>query len=353
MNILVYGLGAIGGYIAANLADVGHDVGAVVRPHRVAETAANGITITEGERTIHATIAAYGSLQEAVAVRPYDLIVLGVKSYHLPGVIADLVAHYPHAPMILSTQNGIGVEDGLIAQFGRQRVLASAVTATVSHQEDGALLVEKPGRGLAIAPTQLGQEIGRYVGLFDGSMIVVKHVADYRAMKWSKAMFNLIGNASSAILNMRPADIYKHPQLFKLEMQMIREMLAVMKTEQIPVVNLASTPSKLFAWSMHYLPTFLKKPLMQYVIQTGRGNKMPSFNLDLQAGRPTSEVIFHNAAIARIGTENGIAVPVNTMLSEVLVKLVDKELAWEQWQLQPDKLAAVLREKRHLLRESH
>ena len=48
-------------------------------------------------------------------------------------------------------------------------------------------------------------------------------------MKWSKLLANLVGNATSAILDLDPASIYADKRLYAIERRQLREALAVMR----------------------------------------------------------------------------------------------------------------------------
>jgi ketopantoate reductase len=71
---------------------------------------------------------------------------------------------------------------------------------------------------------------------------------------------------------------------------------------------------------------------------SGRGTKMPSLQIDLAAGQPVSEVGVLNGAIVETGEKLGIATPVNQTLTDILNGLVTGELAWQDYQNQPEKL---------------
>lgn len=343
MRFLIYGAGAVGSYFGINLASVGHEVAFITRPQRVADYQQHPISVEEAGRTISADVDFYPSLPAALQGRAYDLLILAVKSYQLPAISAELASYYPNVPMILVTENGLGVEDSLIELFGRERVLACAITATISRISEYQFRVEKTNRGFALAPTQRGADIGRWLTIFDGTPVKVAGVDNYQSIKWSKALFNFIANATSAIINWGPKEIYRHPDLFRLEIGMLRELVAVIDAQKIPVVNLASVPARTFATALRHAPLFILKPGMQYVLDQGRGNKMPSFNLDLMAGKRESEVIFHHAALAEIGRKIGVATPINALLSSILLQLVRGEVPLEAWHNQPDKLIAAWR----------
>ena len=95
---------------------------------------------------------------------------------------------------------------------------------------------------------------------------------DAAAMKWSKMFTNLIANPTSAILNMTAAEVLAHPGMYRMEIGMLRECLAVMKAKRIPVVNLPGTPVRRLHW-LSELPTWLSKPVLSRAAGAGRGAK--------------------------------------------------------------------------------
>src|SRR5262249_54469748 len=109
------------------------------------------------------------------------------------------------------------------------------------------------------------------------------------AMKWSKLLANLVGNAPSAILDMPVAALYADPQLYQIEKHTLRECLIVMRRLGYGVVDLPGTPARALGWMVTYLPDALARRLLGRFVGAGRGAKMPSLNLDLQAGRPRTE----------------------------------------------------------------
>jgi 2-dehydropantoate 2-reductase len=164
------------------------------------------------------------------------------------------------------------------------------------------------------------------------------HPAD---MKWSKMLTNLPANAVAAILDLTPAEVFTHPGLFRLEMEILREALQVMRAHGIKVVNLPGTPVRALAWGI-YLPEWIARPLMQKAVGGGRGGKMPSFHIDLHSGRGKSEVEWLNGAVVRFGEQAGISTPVNRFLTETLMALIRGEVPLDEYTRRPEKLLAML-----------
>jgi 2-dehydropantoate 2-reductase len=179
---------------------------------------------------------------------------------------------------------------------------------------------------MGMAPAQPGGDVGRWADLMGKAGIRVQQVADHQALKWSKALLNIVGNASSAILNRPPAVLYRSPMVFQLEMRMLREALAVMKAMRLGLVNLPGAPARHLAAVVQHAPDFLLQPLLTRIVNQGRGDKMPSFHIDLWGGKGRSEVVFHNGAIAKAGRTVNVLTPVNQAFNDILLKLIRREL---------------------------
>lgn len=344
MKILVFGSGAVGGYLGARLSHAGHDVTLVARAAMAENIAENGLIIAEDNKRLVARPQTAFSLRQALlddAV--YDLILLGMKSYDLEDALNELVAFCPNLPTLITLQNGIGVEEPFIRQYGAERVVAGSVTIPLNMSASHIITVEKSERGLALAPTAAHQSIDQWVNLFQEAGVSTTKVKQYQSLKWSKALLNIMGNASAAIVNRHPRVIYNYEPTFRLEVTMLRETLAVMRKLEIKVINLPGVPAAKLQTALRWLPEFILKPSLASRVSEGRGEKLPSFHMDLSAGKEKNEVVYHNGAIARVGREQGVETPVNTVLNDLMLKLVRKEIDWRQFDGQPKRLIQEIR----------
>ena len=341
MNILVYGAGAIGGYLGSRLLQSGHQVVMLDRQEMADAINRDGIQVSEGGQMVEVKPTAVSSLDETLAFEQrYDLILMGLKSYDLPAALEQLSRSAPDSATIITVQNGIGIERPFIDKFGAKRIVAGSLTTPVSKEHGNVLVIERSDRGLGLAPTLQGQDIRNWVALFQEAGIPATGIDDYESMKWSKAMLNMIGNATSAILKMPPGDIYGNNDTYDLEARMLRETLAVMAKKQLQVVDLPGPSPRSLATAIRWAPRFLLKPVLTKLVSKGRGEKMPSFYIDLTSGRGKSEVIYHNGAVAKAGTAVGVKTPVNQVLNDVLLKLTNKEIDREQFEGHPERLVA-------------
>lgn len=339
MNFLIYGAGAVGSYIGARLTQSGHHVSMVTRRASTADLISRqGLTITENDEKHTVEPEMFTSLRLAVQNRAFDSIFLAMKSYDVAEALNPLIAFLPSPPPLITLQNGIGLEEFINSEYGGCEIVAGSLTTPVSRNTPDHIVIERSNRGLAIAPTVQGQSVTSWAELLNSAGITTKTIANHHSMKWSKALLNMIGNASSAILNRHPSVIYKFKPTFRMEVAMLKETLAVMKAQNIKLVNLPGMSVKQLAFAIQRLPSGIVQSTLAKRVSEGRGNKMPSFHIDLSSGRSNSEVIYHNGAVAKAGHTHNIPTPVNTALNDILVKLIRREIDWEVYNGNPQKL---------------
>lgn len=318
---LIVGAGAIGSYLGGSLALAGHPVTALARPRQAEALRATGLRVNGRACAPHIT----ATLASALDASP-DIIALAVKTFDVPRFASDLRALTAAPPPILCLQNGVDSEPYLAGVFGAGRVLAGTVTTAVSVRGLGDVVIEK-ARGVGVSANHpLSAAVS---AALNTAGIRTRLYANAPAMKWSKLLANLLGNAQAAILNRPVRAIYANPRLFDIEQRMMREALAVLRALRLPVVDLPGTPVSAMAWAFRALPAGLARPLLQWGVSGGRGDKMPSLNLSAQAGRPT-EVDALNGAVVQHGAVRGVPTPINAGLTRLVhaVAADGQQRAW-------------------------
>ncbi len=340
MCFLCFGVGAIGTYIGGSLAAAGHKVVFVERPSVADEVRQHGLTIHLSHTTHRIpNPQLVDSVEEALTLGPFDAAILAVKSFDTQSVLDGLIPHATALPPILSFQNGVENEPLLAARLGQEKVIPGTVTTAVGRNGPGDIVVERL-RGIGIS-THHTKGVN-LVTVMDQAGLRARGFANPAAMKWSKMLTNLITNASSAILNMTPAEIFAHPGLYRMETRQLRETLRVMKAQNIPVVDLPSTPVRALAWMVTNLPLSLSRILLEQSVGKGRGGKMPSFHIDLYSGRGKSEVDYLNGAVVRYGNRFHVATPVNKALNDLLLAMTSGDIPRDQYAGQPEKFLAAI-----------
>jgi 2-dehydropantoate 2-reductase len=335
-RVLSIGAGAIGTYIGGSLALKGHQVVFVERPAVAEELVSRGLRLTLGEQDHHIPEPrVLPSIEAALALGEFDVTLFALKSYDTPNFIQSLAVSPASLPVILCLSNGVDNEPALAKTLGPQKVIAGTVTSAVGRRDAGDIVLERL-RGVGIAADHPISE--RLAAALDDAGLNARIFPNAADMKWSKMLTNLIANATSAILDLPPAQIFADPDLYRLEIMQLREALAVMRAQGIGVVDLPGTPVRLLAFAVRYLPLSVSRPFLTKAVGSGRGGKMPSFHLDLHSGSGKSEVDFLNGAVVQAGEQVGIPTPVNATLTETLLNLSSGELAIDQFAHQPGRL---------------
>jgi 2-dehydropantoate 2-reductase len=340
MRILVFGAGAIGTYIGGSLALAGEEVVFLERKDVAIQLLNTGLKLglPGGERSIQKP-SIVTSLEEAFTSGAYDLAILAVKGFDTASVLDMMGPFIEKIPPVLCFQNGVENEPAIAAVLGENRVIRGTVTTAIGRRGLGDIQVERfRGTGIDLNhPLSAG-----VLAACNRAGLGMLGFDNGSAMKWSKMLTNLMGNATSAILNWPPAKVYADPRVFDLERKQLLEVLAVMNAKGIPVVDLPGTTVKLLAFALRYLPSFVTRPLLVKAVGGGRGAKMPSFHIDLYFGRGNSEVDWLNGAVVRAAEQSGRNAPVNKLLTEVLTKLTSGEWKKEEFDNNPEKLLSMV-----------
>ena len=131
---------------------------------------------------------------------------------------------------------------------------------------------EKKRGGIGIAPI-ISQSVESLAAQLNQAGIVTRSYADYRSMRWSKLLLNIIGNATSAILNMNTVRVFNDRRLVWLEVAQLREAIAVMDKLQVRPVPLPGYPVPLLVLALRLVPTPLLGLVMRPLVVQGPGGK--------------------------------------------------------------------------------
>src|SRR5215216_2236985 len=346
LNVLVFGAGAIGTYIGGSLVLAGHQLVFVEQPKIVDELRERGLrldlTLDERRKTQDASridpssFRIVSTLEEALHYGPFDVALFALKSFDTPAALEGLKPFAEKMPPILCFSNGVSNEPAIAKALGSDKVIYGTVTSAIGRRGAGDIVLERL-RGVGVAK---GHPLSEKVNAALDKAYLNSQLFDHAdSMKWSKMLSNLLANPTSAILDMTAREVFANRDLYKLEIDMLRECLAVMKAQGIEVVDLPGTPVRALAFATT-LPLWLSKPFLSRAAGAGRGSKMPSFHIDLHTGRGKSEVEYLHGAVVRAGEQCHVPTPVNKVLTETLMALTRKEISPEEFAHKREKLLA-------------
>lgn len=344
LKILVFGAGAIGTYFGGSLILAGHQVVFVEQQKMVDQLREHGLrldlTLDERRKTNEAYLiepqkfVIVPSLEEALKFGPFDIALFALKSFDTPAALESMKPFAEKLPPILCLSNGVQNEQFIAQAFGEDKVIYGTVTTAIGRRGAGDIVLEKL-RGTGIAD---GHPLSKkLVDAFNDAFLKCRLYAEPHSMKWSKMLTNLVGNPTSAIFNMTAAEVFADKNIYKIEIEMLSECLAVMAAQNFEVVDLPGTPVKALALAAK-LPLWLSKPFLSQAAGSGRGAKMPSFHIDLYSGRGKSEVEYLHGAVVNAGKKYNIPTPVNALLTKTLLSLTNNEIPLDEYDHQPEKL---------------
>jgi 2-dehydropantoate 2-reductase len=284
--------------------------------------------------------AARQSLAEAGG--PFDFVFLTVKGFDTLDAIEQLGPVLRPGTILGSFQNGVGNEETVTATLPDQALLAGSLTLPVSLDEPGLVHQHSRRGGVALAPVSPEVNVGPLVRKLTQAGLKGRRYSDFRAMKWSKLLLNILGNAQSAILDLPPSHVFADSELFGYEQAAFREAVAVMDRLRLPIVSLPGFPVPTLSRVMS-LPRLVAQLVLEPRIGGARGSKMPSLWWDLSRGKGRTEAAYLNGAVVDAGRLQGVPTPVNSVLWALLEKVTKSPSEWERYRRRPDRLKQLLR----------
>src|SRR5512139_1297968 len=236
LKVLSFGAAAIGTYIGGSLALAGHQIVFVENPAVVEELHDRGLRLdltldrrrktNEAFRITPPSFLIVSSLEDALRYGPFDVALFALKSFDTRAALEGMKPYADKMPPILCLSNGVSNESAIARVLGSDKVIYGTVTSAVGRRGAGDIVLEKL-RGVGVAKGHpLSEKLN---SAFDKAYLNSKLFDNADSMKWSKMLTNLMANPTSAILDMTAGEVFANRDLYKLEIDMLRECLAVMK----------------------------------------------------------------------------------------------------------------------------
>lgn len=297
MRIVIIGAGALGGVIGFYLAGVAEVVLVDPWEAHVAAIAAHGLSC---ERDGVAMLRPVRAVTDPAQAGPAEVVLVLVKARQTPWAAA--VAQQLLAPdgVAYTLQNGLGNREALATVLGTERV-GQGVTSLggtllgpgrVRHAGTGpTILAATPDRQRAAALATLLTRAGLPASVSD----------DVEGLVWGKLVVNAGINALTALLRVPNGALAETPAARAVLAAAVREAAAVAAARGV---------------------TLPYPDPVDHVLAVARatGANRSSTLQDVLRGAPT-EIAAINGAVAREGTQQGVATPVNALLASLIEAL--------------------------------
>lgn len=188
-RIAIIGAGALGCYYGARLAKAGEDVHFLARSSRAA-LMARGIRIKTPTERIHLRkIQVYGS---AADIGPCDLVILAVKATANDQLLKLLPPLLGQNTVVLTLQNGLGVEEPVAEVVGPDRVSGAICFIGANRTAPGMVEVIFPGlMMIGKFGKPAGERTHAIAALFARGGMKCEAHDNLEEMRWRKLVWNV------------------------------------------------------------------------------------------------------------------------------------------------------------------
>ncbi len=301
MQILIYGIGGVGGYFGGKIADASYEVSMIGRGKHLEAIQQNGLFIEsiKGDFKVIPKVAT-DDLQQVPAP---DLVILGVKSWQLKDAANALKAVIKEDTIVLPLQNGADNVEQLLQVLPEKNLIAG-LCRIVSF-------IERPGKikHASFEPEIIFGEINNSQSerihsvkeIFDRSGIQNSIPEDIQLEIWKKFLFIVTISGIGGLTRVPIGRIRESEYLVDLMQKTALEILDVANAKKIPLTR------------EHVKEVF-------EIIAIQPFETTASTQRDLMNERP-SELEKFNGFIVQEGARLGIPTPVNKFIYECLLPM--------------------------------
>jgi 2-dehydropantoate 2-reductase len=297
MRFIIYGAGAVGGTIGAELFDHGHEVLLIARGAHYEAIKKSGLIFNTpgGSRTLPIPVVSH---PDQITFCESDVVILTVKSQHTSATLQDLLAAAgPDIPLVCC-QNGVNNEREALRLF--THVYAMVVMLPANHLEPGVVECNSANKsGVLDAgcyPNGTDDTITKVTQALDNANFSAR--ADVSMMRWKyKKLLSNINNSLQAVCKMDADTDGISKMLFE-------EASAVFTAAGIALVSIEEEKQR-------YGDLIRIRPI------AGKRRAGSSSWQSLANGKGDIESDYLNGEITLLGRLHGIATPANTVLQNL------------------------------------
>lgn len=223
MRIAIVGLGGVGGYIAASLADTTHEVVGFARGEHLQAIQKNGLTIIQDTTKTNIPLFVT-TLNNANGI--FDVVLFCVKSYDLKDSLLAMKNVIDSNTTLLSFSNGVSNAE-VLKEYSDGVVLSGCIYILSHIQEAG--VIRKKGKVFAAVFGGDEKHTQKLNEIFEEANLRVKTPTNIQEAIWKKYIFISAFATLTSYYNTSIGAIYEH---HKEEAKALLEEIANVATQQ-------------------------------------------------------------------------------------------------------------------------
>lgn len=235
-----------------------------------------------------------------------NLIIIATKNDGLKEAVKNINNFVYEDTVILSLLNGVVSEDIIADEYGWDKVLLSYFIGHSAIRTGRKVIHDDVNNIVFGAKEGLTENVARVKAVFDKTNITYQIPSDMRYALWSKFIFNVYANQTSAVLKMTFGEMQENESYKKLALNIINEVVEIAKAEG---VNNAENLTEDVLHSLDLMSPWGKTSMLQ----------------DVEAGRKTEADIFAGTVI-ELGKKHNLKTPYNQMLMEMFEVIHEEQL---------------------------
>lgn len=295
MRIAVFGVGGIGGYLGARLAQAGDDVALIARGPHLTAIQAHGLFVESPSGDFHITPSLATDRPEDVGV--VDVVLLGVKAWDVRAAAAAMRPMVGAATGVLTLQNGVEAPTEVAEVLGQEHVIVgvtpvrSVIAAPGRLRHMGGI---DPNLTLGEIDNRSSARVEHLRTALTKVQVTVHVPEDIQAWLWWKFVGAATLGGIGAVARV-PTGVWRQiPQVRVMVERAAQEVVAVARARGVrPAADVIDQ--------------------IQRAIDALPPAHMTSMHEEIIGGRP-SELEYWSGAVVRLGREAGVATPLNEFI---------------------------------------
>lgn len=322
-SILVIGAGAIGGITAALLRRAGHDVTIVAKYSEYAEKIRDkGVTVSGYRGSFTVAIPAVASVSELHDKK--DIILLATKATDMAVSAREAMRLLAEDGYMVSMQNGI-CEYELSSITGIDKTIGCVVGWGATMTSPGDLIMTSGGDFILGYPEKEPDTDLEALAQILSDVVPAVTTGNILGHLYSKLIINSCITSPGAVCGLYLGEMLAIPRMRRVFVNVIREAVLVANAMKIKIeVFGGKLDFNKFVEKEGFFAD-LKRDLMIRVIGFKYRRLKSSSLQSLDRGKPT-EITYLNGFIVDNAAKLGIAVPVNSKITEIIHMIEDGKL---------------------------